>query len=263
MNEGIFVAASGAMKQQRKLEIASNNLANLNTPGFKKNQMAFEELIPPFHNHRSFGLNVGNSSNIVPPGNSISYVGISGFRTDFSQGVMTNTGNSFDIALEGDGFFAVETSEGIRYTRTGNFNLDDQGQMVNKQGQPFLDINNKPIFIPPDASRITVGSDGTLSFNTGGSSQTIGQLKLVAFADNKQLVKQGNGLFKMSDAAVVEEFSENVKVLQGFVEVSNVNVVAEMIAMIESVRLFEAYQKLIQSIDEADNQSVNNIARVA
>ena len=260
MNEGIFVAASGAMKQQRQLEVTSNNLANLNTPGFKKNQMAFEELIPPFKNHRG---SVGNFSKVEPQGNSISYVGISGFRTDFSQGVMTNTGNSFDLALEGDGFFSIATGEGIRYTRSGNFSLDAQGQMVNKQGQPFLDINNKPIFIPPGASLITVGNDGTLSFNTEGSSQTIAQLKLVGFADKSQLIKEGNGLFRISDAAVVEGFSANVKVLQGFVEVSNVNVVEEMVAMIASVRLFEAYQKLIQSIDEADNQSVNNIARVA
>lgn len=263
MNEGIFVAASGGIKQQRILDVLSNNLANINTPGFKKDQMAFEELMPPFKNLNIPSTNPGKFSIFEFQDKSISYVGISGFSTDFSQGVMTNTGNSFDMAIEGDGFFAVKTGEGVRYTRTGNFTLDDQARMVNKQGQPFLDINNKPIFFPPEAGQITIGNDGLVSFNTEGTSQTIAQLKLVHFSEKSQLIKEGNGLYKLSNPEVVEEFPVNIKVFQGFVEASNVNVIEEMVAMIQSVRLFEAYQKLIQSIDEADNQSVNVIARVA
>jgi len=263
MNEGIFVAASGGIKQQRILDVLSNNLANINTPGFKKDQMAFEELMPPFKNFNIPSTNPGKFSILESQESSISYVGISGFSTDFSQGVMTNTGNSFDMAIEGDGFFAVKTGEGVRYTRTGNFTLDDQARMVNKQGQPFLDINNKPIFFPPEAGQITIGNDGLVSFNTEGTSQTIAQLKLVHFSEKSQLIKEGNGLYKLSNLEVVEEFPVNIKVFQGFVEASNVNVIEEMVAMIQSVRLFEAYQKLIQSIDEADNQSVNVIARVA
>ena len=264
MNEGIFIAASGGMKQQRKLEVLSNNLANVNTPGFKKNRMTFTEVISPFKKDSALGIITSGFSRPEFSSNDVSYVAISGFTTDFSQGVLTNTGNSFDLALEGDGFFAVATNEGIRYTRTGNFTLDDQGQIVNKQGQSFLDINDKPIFLPPDASsEITVGDEGTLSFSTEGSSQSIGQFKLVRFSDKSQLVKEGNGLFHLSDPGVVEEVPGNLKILQGFVETSNVNLVEEMVAMIDSVRTFEAYQKLIQSIDEADNQSVNTIARVA
>lgn len=263
MNEGIFVAASGGIKQQRILDVLSNNLANINTPGFKKDQMAFEELLPPFKTFNDASITPRKISNLESQENSISYVGISGFSTDFSQGVMTNTGNSFDLAIEGDGFFAVKISEGIRYTRTGSFTLDDQARMVTKQGQPLLDINNKPIFIPPDAGQITIGNDGLVSFDTGGISQTIAQLKLVLFSEKNQLVKEGNGLYKLSNPATVEEFPVNIKIFQGFVEASNVNVIEEMVAMIQSVRLFEAYQKLIQSIDEADNQSVNVIARVA
>ena len=263
MNEGIFIAASGGIKQQRKMEVLSNNLANVNTPGFKKNGMAFSEVISPFKKDGGSGIITSGFSRPEFSNNDASYVVISGFTTDFSQGVLINTGNSFDLALEGDGLFAVATNEGTRYTRTGNFTLDDQGQIVNKQGQAFLDINNKPIFLPPDAGELTVGDEGTLSFSTDGISQPIGQFKLVRFSDKSQLVKEGNGLFHLSNPGVPEEVPANIKVFQGFVEASNVNVVEEMVAMIESVRTFEAYQKLIQSIDEADNQSVNNIARVA
>ena len=140
MNEGIFVAASGGMKQQRKLEVLSNNLANVNTPGFKKDQMAFEEVLPPFNKIMNSGVIQTGYSRSDITSNIASYVAISGFTTDFSQGVMTNTGNSFDLALEGEGFFAVGTEQGIRYTRIGNFTLDEQGQIVNKQGHHFLDI---------------------------------------------------------------------------------------------------------------------------
>ena len=263
MNEGIFIAASGGVKQQRKMEVLSNNLANVNTPGFKKDGMAFSEVLSPFNKDSALNIITHAFSRPEFSINDASYVAISGFTTDFSQGVMINTGNSFDLAMEGDGFFAVATKEGIRYTRTGNFALDDQGQVVNKQGQTFLDINNKPIFLPPDAGELIVGNEGTLSISFEGISQPIGQLKLVQFSDKSSLVKEGNGLFRLSDPNVLEEIPSNLKILQGFIEASNVNVVEEMVAMIESVRMFEAYQKLIQSIDEADNQSVNTIARVA
>jgi flagellar basal-body rod protein FlgF len=262
MNEGLYIAASGGAKQLKKLDVLSNNIANINTPGFKKDLLIYRE---------STGLNgVGNqttgrweSPHLQYPGEVASYVSVTNTLIDNSQGSLVKTDNPLDVALEGDGFFTVETPTGERYTRNGHFHLDDIGQLVDQAGNPVQTLNNDPIIIPLGTKTVTIDPDGTVSGGTNEDLGPLGQLKLVKFNNQKDLIKEGEGFYKNTKPENQPSPANEVKVLQGFTENSNASAVNEMIHMMEAVRTLEAYQKIIQSIDEADDQSVNNLARVA
>ncbi len=263
MLEGVYIASSGGVKQQRKLEILSNNLANLNTPGFKKDNLVFEELIPPFKDGRPFEA---SRNTLLPPAigsNDVSYVAVSAQNTNFKQGTLIETGNTFDIALEGEGFIPVQTPQGTRYTRAGSLMLDGQGQLITKNGHPIIAQGEQPVFLPQGASKFSIDQQGLISAQAGDNIQSVGQLRVVGFENLSDLEKEGEGLYKLSNPNAQEIDVEGTRVIQGFVENSNVSAVEEMTKMIETVRTFEAYQKIIQSIDEADGQAVNSIARLA
>ncbi len=265
MQEGLYIAASGGMIQQRKLEVLANNLANINTNGFKQDSLVFHEMLTPFRHDDNFEA-VRNE--LLPPSLSnktTSYVALTDFATNFKQGGLTTTGNPLDLALEGDGFFAIQTEQGIRYTRKGNFALDDKNRLVNPQGQLLLSRSDQGITIPPNVGDVTVDPEGAVSVSNGTQSIQVGQLKLVQFEDKSTLVKDGSSFFKLKDGVKSPESKappKNLGVRQGFVESSNVNVVDEMTRMITTSRTFEAFQKVIQSIDSANDQSINSIARV-
>lgn len=264
MLDGLYIASSAGVKQQRKLEVISNNLANLNTPGFKKDELVFKEMEPPFKATAVFEdtrSRPGLSSLSNTHGSS--YVGVDNETINFKQGSLQKTGNPSDLALEGEGFFVVETPDGPRYTRQGSFRLNEQGQLVNGDGFVFQAIGETNILIPPDNPVISVDSQGVVSIGLDQETQNVGQLKLVRFENPRALKKEGEGLYSISDPDRQAIPLEDAKVLQGFVENSNVNAVEEMTRMIQTVRTFEAYQKIIQSIDEADQQSVTSIARLA
>ncbi|MFQ5482251.1 MAG: flagellar basal-body rod protein FlgF [Nitrospinaceae bacterium] len=264
MQESMYIAASAGMVQQRKLEITSNNLANVGSTGFKQDGLVFQEMLTPQSGdpHLDAPRQV-----LLPPGlnnQSVSYVGLSGFSTDFSQGAVKFTGNPLDLALEGDGFFVVDAGEGARYTRKGNFQLDDKNRLVNPEGFPLISRTGKPVTIPPNLGAVSIDAEGSISVGAGGQSIGVGQLKLVTIEDKSTLVKEGASLFRYTGAAEIPSSRpKGLTVLQGFVENANVNAVAEMVTMIQTLRAFEAMQKLIQSIDDANGQSINNLARVA
>jgi len=263
MLEGLYIASSGAVKQQRKMEVLSNNLANLSTPGFKKEQLIFQELIPGINANRPLEEARNTLLPVDKSNQGSSYVGMAGSSIQMAQGNLLKTGNDLDLALDGEGFFVVETQQGIRYTRKGSFKLDPDGQVITQNGNPVLTDQGEPLAVPPGSGFITVDGEGTVSAGSGTNIFPAGNLKVVSFPDKAILVKEGNGLMRMTSPNVKSFKPEKTRIIQGFVESSNVNVVEEMTKMIETHRMFEAYQKLIQSIDEADGQSVNTIARVA
>ncbi|CAI2719692.1 flagellar basal-body rod protein FlgF [Nitrospina watsonii] len=263
MQEGLYIASSAGVKQHRKLEVISNNLANLNTPGFKKDDLVFKEMVPPFAAQESMA---NNRNTLLPMGlsnHAVSYVEVNGQTTDFQQGTLLNTGNDLDLALDGDGFFAVTTPQGTRYTRVGNFKLNEQGQFVDKNGHLIQTTDDKPLLIPPTGGQITIDRQGTVSIGSGLEVQPVGQVKVVRFEDQSALLKEGDGMYVMEDPDQQPLPNEQASVMQGFVETSNVSAIEEMSKMIQTVRTFEAYQRIIQSIDEADQNSVNSIARLA
>lgn len=264
MNEGIYIAASGGIKQQAQLDVVSNNLANLNSPGFKKDGLIFEAIVPPTNSQVSHDKANASASLARELISNVAYVGIVKTQTDFSQGALFETQNMLDVALDGDAFLVVETEEGTRYTRGGNLKLDGLGQLVTRDNYRVLSVLGDPIVIEAaQGANISIDSDGSIIVGNGLENSTIGKLKIVTFENKTALVKEGAGYFKNTDPAENEIIPKGVSVHQGFLESSNVQAVGEMIKMIETVRVFEAYQKIIQAIDEADTQSVNNIARVA
>ena len=199
MDESIFIAVSGIMKQERKMEILSNNLANMNNVGFKKDELAFEALLTPFKKD----INFEDSRNVLLPASkskaTVAYVGVSEFSTDNSQGTLEKTGNVFDLALDGEGYFSVQTPSGIRYTRKGNFQLDNEGRLTTQNGVPVLTSQGAPLVIQGGGGDITIDINGNVSAGAGLNNLPVGQIKLTKFNDGVELEKEGDALYKLTD----------------------------------------------------------------
>ena len=262
MHEGLIIAASGGIKQQHKMDVLANNLANLNNAGFKSDGLVFREIMPPFDENSSVEA---SKNSLLPPNDSnanVAYVAVDKIYTDHSQGIFHKTDNPLDLALEGEGFFQVDTPQGRRYTRNGNFRLDTQEFLVTQDGNYILDSNKQKIKIEDQGGQIEVGTDGTITVGRGFGNEQKGKIGLVKFEDPTVLAKEGNGLYQVIDNQVKPIEAKNIKVSQGVLERSNVNSIEEMTKMITTIRAFEAYQKVIQTLDEADDKAVNSIGRL-
>ena len=262
MHEGLFIAASGAVRQQRKMEVLANNLANMNNMGFKKDDLVFEAMLPPFPKNSNSEENSNILLPIEQPNTNVTYVGMAKFSTDFSQGTLDQTNNVFDLALDGEGFFAVETPDGFRYTRKGNFHLDGNNRLVSQNGYPLQGDQGGNITLTNVSGEITIDTEGIISGGSGVAIVPLGKVKVVTFDDKAMLEKKGDGLFGLIDPNIVEQKAPQTKIRQGFLEQSNVKTVDEMVKMIDALRSFEAYQKMIQTVDQLDERSANSIGRV-
>jgi flagellar basal-body rod protein FlgF len=241
MIKGIYDAASGMMPRVLKQEIFANNMANTNSPGFKKDEVflqvlsdAAKEMTP-----KEFDWEIPMLDDI--------YV-------DFEQGSIEMTQNDLDLAIEGDGFFVINTPSGTRYTRCGAFTTSAVGQLVDGHGNNVLSEAG-PIFLPQ--GQPAFGSDGTISVD----GNIIGKIKVVDFDKPYKLDKSEFGYYKTSDSSTAEKPSANFSLRQGYLERSNVNIIEEMINMMTSYRLYEASQKSIQAQDETLDKAVNDLGR--
>lgn len=261
MHESIYIAASAGIKQARKMEMIAQNLANVNNTGYKKDALVFKEMMPPFP--PDSGLDAGKNILLSPDksNKNVSYVGITDQYTDFSTGGIKKTGGVLDIALDGEGFFKVQTPDGPRYTRNGNFRLNTAKQLVNQNGNQVLDRNDTPVVIDAPG-KISIDGEGSISVGNGLANTTITNIKLVNFENKKFLEKVGDGLYRNKGLPEEELEAIDIKTRQGFLESSNVTSVEEMTEMVGTLRIFESYQKIIQSIDSMNDQSVNTIGRV-
>ena len=163
--------------------------------------------------------------------------------------------------MDGEGFFKIQTPEGSRYTRNGNFQLNTEKQLVNQNGNQVLDVNNQPIVINAQG-KISIDGQGNISVGNGLANTTLTNIKMVNFENKKLLQKMGDGLYRNTGEPEEEKDASDVRIQQGFLENSNVSSVEEMAEMIGTLRIFETYQKMIQSIDTMNDQSVNTIGRV-
>ena len=251
MNSGMYAALSGNINAMKRLDIISNNLANANTPGFKKDRLAFETQ-----------LKQATESAINPPAGGEATPAFSGdrFYTDFAPGPILQTGNALDLALEGDGFFEVSTPNGPAYTRQGNFRMDVSGKLVTADGNPL----NPEVTIPNNATQITIGSDGTVSAYLPGETTpvTVGTLQVVDFPKPYSLQKVGSSLFVPSEPGTVPEPAVNVSVSQGAIEGANVSTISEMVMLIENSRYFEACTKVVKSFDDMASKAANDLGKV-
>ncbi len=218
MHEGILIAASAGAKQQIKMDVLANNMANLNNAGFKSDGLVFREIFPPFKGDTSLEA----SRNVLLPPNesnrNVAYVAVADFYTDQSQGLFHKTGNALDLAIDGEGFFEVETPQGTRYTRNGNFRLDAENNLVTQDGNYVLDEAQNRIKITRNNRKISIGSNGVVSVGNGLQTVVVGTLRLAKFNDPGALIKEGNGLYKVVNENVAPEIPTKVAVRQGFLE---------------------------------------------
>jgi flagellar basal-body rod protein FlgG len=262
MIRALFTAATGMQAQQLNLDTIANNLANVNTTGFKKNRVDFQDLL--YQTLRSAGTRVVAGVE-VPTGIQVGH-GTRPVATQkiWSQGNFQQTDNPLDIVIEGDGFFQLNRPDGtIAYTRAGAFKRDSQGRIVNSDGY----VLQPAITLPDDTVSISIGTDGTVSIVTSGSTTPtqLGQIELARFVNPAGLNAIGKNLFLPTGASgqpTTGQPGQNGfgSLNQGFLEMSNVSVVEEMVQMIAAQRAFEVNSKAVKSADEMLSIS-NNMTR--
>lgn len=231
-----LISISRQAALQRDMDAVANNIANVNTPGYKAERMMFSEyLVRPQKN--------------VP----LSFVQDRGMMRDLSEGPLTKTGNPLDLALTGDGYFMVDTANGQRYTRSGRFQLDANGQIVDERGEPVLGDGGQPIVIPSGTTQISIAPDGTISADT----DVIGKIGVVTFADQRSMKRQAYGLY--ATAAPPTPASSQTHVMQGMLEESNVNAIQEMTNMIEISRAYTANEQVLQNEDDRIRRAISQI----
>lgn len=260
MIDGIYIAASGGYKQEKSLEVVSNNLANLNTIGFKRDILAFKSFLAPFPGSTK-EVNVNSASGLPNLKGDASYTGIAELSSDFSQGAIIHTGNSLDVALDGDGFFPIQTKDGIRYTRRGNFKLNKKNVLVTQDGNPVIGKGGQ-ITIKKTGPVIIIDESGKISVGKGKQNKAVGNLKIVTFDGPGKLIKTGKDLF----IAATDSNETNAKkfsLKQGYVESSNVEPIKEMTKMIEILRSYQAYQQIIQTFDSINAKAATELGRMA
>lgn len=237
MENGVTIGLSGQVALFRQLSVTANNMANLNTPGFKGGTMIFNEYLDR-----------------PRPGEKLSFVQDRGMAYDFSQGGMNLTGNPFDIAIEGDGFFVVDTNQGPRYTRDGSFAPNAEGTLVNKNGAPVLGTNGQPITIPQE-NGVTIGETGVISTRDGAR---IGQVRVVQFDNLQELKRAGDSGF--SGVAQPRPAPE-ARILQGALEDSNINGVRQVTDLINIHRTYARVTDLVKKEEERLQKGVNQLGR--
>ena len=262
MIRALWTAASGMQSQQLNIDVIANNLANVNTTGFKKSRPDFQDLM--YQNLKTVGA-PSTSSTQIPSGIQIGLGSKAASVTKvFSAGSMTQTGNDLDLAIEGDGFFQIHMTDGTTaYTRDGSFKKDSQGRIVNSDGYPLT----PEMVIPTNASKVTIGNDGTVSVLQAGQSTptTIGTIQLATFSNPAGLSSMGHNLYQATDSSGTANTGTAGQngigtIGQGFLEMSNVSVMEEMVNMIMSQRAYETNSKAVQAADEMLQQT-NNIKR--
>lgn len=249
--KALYVAASGMAAQQTRIDNVANNIANVNTTGFKKSREAFQDL---FYEELTSG-GAGASQARVEVGGGVRLAGIT---KDHGQGALNRTDQPLHLAINGDAFFTLETTEGEPvYTRDGTFRLDSDGLLVNQNGLAVAG----DITIPEDVQSLVVESDGTVQAVLAGDSQytMLGQVELATFTNPAGLEALGGNLFAEtpeSGEAFVPDAAE-AEVLQGYLESSNVDVAEELIHMITAQRAYELNSKVVQAADEVMHTAVN------
>ncbi len=261
MNSALWVAKTGLDAQQTRMSVISNNLANVNTTGFKQSRAAFEDLL--YQNVRQAGAQ--SSQDTILPSGLMLGTGVRTVSTEkiFSQGNIVQTDNALDIAINGQGFFQILRPDGgLGYSRAGNFQTDAQGQLVTSNGY----VLQPAINIPEDAQSITIGSDGVVSVMQPGQAAPtqVGSIQLADFINPAGLQPAGENMYLETAASGAPQIGTPGltgigSVQQGALETSNVNVVEEMVSMIEAQRAYEMNSKVISSVDQMLQYVTNNL----
>ena len=263
MIRSLYTAATGMSAQQLNMDVIANNLANVNTTGYKRSRADFQDLL--YQNSRAAGTNSAQGAQI-PTGIQVGLgTRTAGVERMFVQGDMRPTGNTLDMVIEGDGFFQVQLPDGqTGYTRDGTFKVDSQGRLVTSDGYTL----QPEITVPPEAAgKVSIGSDGTVQATIAGSAtpQELGKILLARFVNPAGLESVGRNIFKRTAASGdattgTPGIDGRGSLSSGYLEMSNVKVVEEMVDMITAQRAYEINSKSIQAADEM-LQVTNNMRR--
>ena len=240
MENAQLIGLSRQSALKRQLDVIANNLANMNTNGFRGQDVLFREYLMPGAAAETFQT----------PDRTLSYVYDPVTIEDPAPGSIEQTGNDFDVAIEGKGWFAMETPAGERYSRDGAFSLDAEGQLVTHDGYPVLGEGG-PIVFAPDETDITIARDGTVSSSAGLK----GRLRLVSFANEAEMTRDGQTLY----AGANPQPATAVQVVQGAIERSNVRPVVEMSRMVEVTRAYTSIAQSMASIDELRGNAISKL----
>ncbi len=262
MLRGLYVAAAGMITETNRTDMIANNLANAATTGYKRDEAIHQEFAPMLlrrindaqdddvTSFRGFRIEQG------PP--RVGKLGLGAYTaeiaTDHMQGAMTVTGNTFDLAVAGEGYFAIQTPEGVRYTRDGSFYRQANGALVTARGQAVLNTQNQPIILP-DSMNITFGAKGEIL----DGANIIDNLQFVQFNDRRAVLKQGDNLYRPQEGAAPQVATGDIQ--QGMLERSNVNIASEMVNLIHNYRIYEAGSRALVTQDAMTEKAVNDVAR--
>ena len=262
MVRGLYTAAAGALTAQASVDVIANNLANVSTGGFKKTLTQIEAATP-FQIYR-IQTDPGKTTGSPLPGAHVAqFVGALGTGslvmdtpTNFEAGAFNQTGNSLDFALQGNGFFTIQTPQGVRYTRDGNFVRNAQGFLTTTQGDYVL--GNGGAITVPLTGKVEAGPDGTINVN----GQPVDKLRITQFA-NLVAVRPEGGNRYVDTGAGRPSADTTTSVNQGFLEQSNANVVRSMVDLIDAERWFQANEKAVQAQDDLTGQCIQNVGHTA
>lgn len=243
MENALLVGLSAQLALRRSMEIVANNVANVSTAGFKRENPLFEQVLADIESDdRAAGLS------------QVAFVRDWGVLRDLSAGSFEQTGGALDLAIEGGAYFAVQTPQGERFTRDGQFKLDVNGRLVTAMGDPVMGEGGE-IVLPANARDIKIAADGAISTQDG----QVGRIRLAAFENERKLKKDGGNLYVSDDPALP---AQNVRVQQGFVERSNVQGVSEMTRMIEISRAYSAVSDSLSQTEETLKRAVSKLGEV-
>ena len=236
MSNAVYASLTRQAGLKREMEVVANNLANASTTGYKSDSAVFAEFL----------AGTGAASE------SVSMGGLAGHKFDLEQGGLKMTGGNFDLAIQGDGFFMVDTPAGMRFTRAGHFQLSAEGRLIDHQGSPVLNPAGGAILIPENVGQVSIAGDGTIS----ADGEILGQVGVVE--PQGQLTREGNASFDAEGFEAIEE----PRVLQGALEQSNVSPVLEVARMIEVQRAYEAGQAMLEKEDERVSRFIETLRQL-
>jgi flagellar basal-body rod protein FlgF len=260
MIRGLYTSASGMLAQTMLTDVVTNNLANVNTAGFKKDLAVSKE----FREMLIYRINDSSGpktlpwmgAEMVPIGSLGTGAMIDKIYTSHAQGIVRNTGNTLDMAIMGDGYFTINTKNGIRYSRNGSFALNAQQELVTNTGDRVLGENGPIRLADETKAKVTIDETGGI-YNNG---VFIDRLRMAAFSDVNVLEKEGDSYFRATQEG--KQIPSEAQVQQGLLEGPNVNTVSEMVNLINVFRTYEANQKIVQAQDETLGKAVNEVAKL-
>lgn len=266
MWRGLYTAASGMITETKRTDTIANNLANVDTSGYKRDVAVNAEFEPMLlrrinDDDPSKDITAFKRFRLFGTDPAVGTLGLGAYITEIAvdreQGPFQTTGNPLDLGISGPGFFAVQTDNGVRYTRDGSFYRSSNGVLQNVRGQAVLGQNGQPITIPGNTDRITVGAQGAIYAN----GAQVGQLMFVDFGpDRRSIMKQGDNLWNPREGA--NPMPATGEIQQGVLERSNANVINDMVELINNYRIYEAGSKAVVTQDSLLDKAVNEIGRI-